>query len=96
MTDEHDDDRTSPDLGAGDDPTQPGIGVDEAFIAITASAHRFVAALEALSSGCPPRGDPRRERHLEVYAHQWGELGMMCFDARRITLSLQREEKGNP
>jgi hypothetical protein len=89
--DVHDDDRTSPDLGA-EDGTNPGIGSGEAYIAITASAYRTLAAIEAMANACPRVGETGRQRHLEVIAMKWGELGMLAHDTRRVTLELIREE----
>lgn len=94
MTDAHDEDRTSPDLGDVEG-TDPGVGAGEAYIACTASAYRALAALEALAAACPKRGEPGRERHLDVIAMQWGELGMLAHDTRRVTLQLNREEQEN-
>lgn len=91
-----DDDITKPDtpsgLGNGDDETNPGVGTGEAFIAITAGADRAVAAIKALVDSCPPLGAGSRRRHLEVLAHNWGELGMLAHDTRRVILQLIREE----
>lgn len=91
MTDEHDGDRTSPDLGA-EETTNPGVGTSEAFLAIQSSADRVLGALRTMADACPARGEVGRERHLEVYAHLWGELGDLAHDTRRVTLRLKREE----
>ena len=95
MTDEHDGDVTRPDLPGllgAEETTDPGVGTGDAFIAITSSAYRGVATLQALADSCPPMGDPSRRRHLEVFAMTAGEVGMLCFDIQRITLALNREE----
>jgi hypothetical protein len=96
MSDEHDGDVTSPDLpsglGSADEPTNPGVGTGEAFIATTAGAYRTVATLQALAESCPPFGSAGRRRHIEVFALTAGELGMLCFDIQRIALALNREE----
>lgn len=90
---EHDGDRTSPDLGA-EEHTNPGVGTSEAFLAIQASAERALGALRTMADACPRVGEVGRLRHLEVYAHMWGELGMLAHDTRRVTLQLRREEAG--
>ncbi len=90
-----DDDVTSPDLPSGlgvEETTNPGVGTGDAFIAITSSAYRGVATLQALADSCPAMGDASRRRHLEVFALTAGEVGMLCFDIQRITLALNREE----
>lgn len=89
---EHDGDRTSPDLGEHEEHTVPGVGTGDAFISITSSADRIVAALRALVDSCPPSGAAGRRRHLEVLALNFGELGELAHDARRVTLQLIREE----
>ena len=71
-----------------------GVGSGEAFIAITASADRIVAALRTLADSCPRTGSTGRRRHLEVLALNFGELGELAHDARRVTLQLVREEQG--
>lgn len=94
-----DDDITSHDLPSGigaDDETNPGVGVGEALISITNSADRALAALKTLAETCPPAGAPSRRRHLEIYRNGWGDAGMLCFDARRITDELIREEEEKP
>ena len=97
--DEHDDDVTSPDLpsglGAAEEVTSPGVGVGEAYIAIAASRNRALAALRTLEETCPPVGAASRLRHLEVLANAQGDAGMLCFDGRRVTLALKREEEEN-
>lgn len=95
-----DDDVTKPDLpsglGTSEEPTNPGVGTGEAFLAVQASADRALGALRAMADACPPVGAVSRRRHLEVYAHLWGELGMLAHDTRRVTLQLIREENGLP
>jgi hypothetical protein len=93
---QHDDDVTSPDLPSGlgdrEEPTNPGVGTGEAFIAVSSRAGRAMAAIQSLAESCPPLGDARRRRHLEVLAHAFGEAGDLCHDNRRVTLALIREE----
>ncbi len=93
MSDEHDDEPTRPDLPSGlaDDVT-PGAGPEAAFAAIVASARRSLGAIEGLAGVCPPGGDPGRRRFLEVFAHLWGEHGVLAHDTRRLILQLMREE----
>jgi hypothetical protein len=92
MTDEHDGDSTSPDLGAGDEPTAPGSGPVDVFVTIAASLNRTVAALRSLAEvGSGLRGDGRR-RFLWALALKLGELGDLAHDTRRAILKLIREE----
>ena len=87
-----DDDRTSPDLG-DEEGTQPGVGVSEAYVAISVSIGRVVDSIQTLSGACPKRGEAGRERHLEGLVLLHGDLGMLAFDIRRVTLALIREER---
>ena len=92
MTDEHDDDRTSPDLFGAEEPTKPGVGTGEAYIAVAGRAYRVVASLETLGLACPPAGAQLRGRGLDLIANGWDELAMLAFDVARITRRLKREE----
>jgi hypothetical protein len=96
MSDEHDDDLTNPEiLGLGtEEPTKPGIGGSgEGYISFSRQARRALDAIEKLENSCPYPGEPGFDRHVEVLAHAWGDVGMLCFDTRRITLEWQRERK---
>lgn len=92
-----DDDVTEPDIPSGlgeqDETTKPGVGTGEAFLAITSSADRAIAAIKTLVAECPQFGASGRLRHLEVLAHAWGELGMLCHDTRRVIIQLKHEEE---
>lgn len=80
------------DDNGGDDKTNPGIGTGEAYIAVTASTDRVMAAIRALAEACPAIGKTGRQRHLECLAHAHGEAGMLHHDTRRLILQLIREE----
>lgn len=92
MPDEHDGDRTNPDLGAGDDETSPGSGPVDAFVAVAAGLHRVVAALRTLAEACARSRGPDRRRLLWAIALKLGELGDLAHDTRRVILQLIREE----
>ncbi len=91
-----DEDSTSPDLGT-EEHTKPGIGTGdgtgEAFIAWFDAADRALAALKTLAGSCPPPGASSRDRHLGVLELGVGDLGMLCFDVRRVTAELRRKER---
>jgi hypothetical protein len=89
---EHDDgDSTNLDLGA-EEPTNPGIGAGEGYIAASGVARRAFDALRTLEEHCPDPESEGYRRHLEVIAHAWGELGDLCHDERRLTLQFLREK----
>ncbi len=87
-----DEDRTSPEiLGGAEEPTKPGIGAGDGYIAASGLAARAFTALRTLEDSCPQPGAPSFRRHLELIAHAWGELGDLCHDERRLTLHFIRE-----
>ncbi len=90
-----DEDCTSPDCfgSTEDDPTSPGVGTREAYIATASSANGALDAVTKLSNSCPPVGNVLRDRHLEILAHAWGVLGDLSHDSRRVINRLRREEK---
>ncbi len=85
---QHDGDKTSPDLGV-DDKTNPGAGP---FASIAGSLGRAVAAVRTLAGLVPGLGEAGRRRSLEVLAHALGILGDLAHDTRRAILALVREE----
>lgn len=90
MDDEHDGDRTSPDLGESEH-TNPGVGTGEAYIAGSGLADRALDALRTLEGATPTPESPGFRRHVECVAHAWGELGDLCHDERRLALQFLRE-----
>lgn len=88
MPDEHDGDRTSPDLGA-EEPTQVGAN---AFTAITDGMGRAVSAVRALAGAIPGRGSAGRRRGLELFSNALGIAGDLFHDSRRAVNALIREE----
>lgn len=88
MTDEHDGDRTSPDLGA-DEHTDAGAS---AFASIAGSLGRAVATVRTMAGGVPDPGETGRRRSLEVLANALGAVGDLAHDTRRAINALIREE----
>jgi hypothetical protein len=86
--DEHDGDRTSPNLGAEE---HTPIGMSP-FDSIAGSLNRAVAYIASLAGSMPGDGDSRRERHYEALELALGIAGDLCHDTRRATAARRREE----
>ncbi len=93
MEDEHDGDRTSPDLGA-DEPTNPGTGVDEAFDRACGDLERAVRAIATLARARSSVQQAGRRRFYWEMALKAGEGGEMMFELRRVALMKMRLEQG--
>lgn len=93
MSDEHDGDSTSPDLGAHEEHTNPGQGAADAFDVICGALVGATSALRKSAALIERVDGVARWTALRSLAVRAGEVGVAGHDLARIAIAVAREEE---